>query len=96
LWPKWLMPSPKAGTVTNTISKTVEEFKKWKIEFKLDKTGNVHVPVWKVSFDEAKLVENISSLLNALEENKPAWVKWKLVKKVVLSTTMSPAVVIAY
>lgn len=96
LWPKWLMPSPKAGTVTNTIAKTVEEFKKWKIEFKLDKTWNVHVPVWKVSFDDSKLAENISSLLSALEENKPSWVKWKLIKKVVIASSMWPGIVIDY
>lgn len=96
LWPKGLMPSPKAGTVTNDITKTVEEFKKWKIEFKLDKTGNIHVPVGKVSFDDNKLVENISALLNALEENKPAWVKWKLVKKVVIASSMWPGILLEY
>jgi large subunit ribosomal protein L1 len=96
LWPKGLMPSPKAWTVTNDIIKTVEEFKKWKIEFKLDKTGNIHVPVGKVSFDDAKLSENISALLSALEENKPAWVKWKLVKKVVIASSMWPGVIVEY
>ena len=96
LWPKGLMPSPKAGTVTNDLSKTVEEFKKWKIEFKLDKTWNIHVPVWKVSFDDAKLVENISALLAALEENKPTWVKGKLVKKVVIASSMWPGIIIEY
>lgn len=96
LWPKWLMPSPKAGTVTNDLAKTVEEFKKWKIEFKLDKTGNVHVPVGKVSFTNDKLVENIQSILNTMEENKPTWVKWKLIKKVVISSSMWPGVVVEY
>ena len=96
LWPKGLMPSPKAWTVTNDIIKTVEEFKKWKIEFKLDKTWNIHVPVGKVSFDDAKLSENISALLSALEENKPAWVKWKLVKKVVIASSMWPGVIVEY
>ena len=96
LGPKWLMPSPKAGTVTMNVSQAVEEVKKWKIEFRLDKTGNIHAGVGKISFDDAKLVDNINSLMTAIEENKPTGVKWKLVKKVVLSTTMSPAVVIAY
>jgi len=96
LWPKWLMPSPKAWTVTNDLAKTVEEFKKWKIEFKLDKTGNVHVPVGKVSFTNDKLVENIQSILDTMEENKPTWVKWKLIKKVVISSSMWPGVVVEY
>ena len=96
LGPKGLMPSPKAGTVAVNVSQAVEEVKKWKIEFRLDKTGNIHAGVGKVSFDDAKLVENVNALLAAIEENKPTWVKGKLVKKVVLSTTMSPAVVIAY
>ncbi len=96
LWPKGLMPSPKAWTVTNDLSKTVEEFKKWKIEYKLDKTGNVHVPVWKVSFDNEKLIQNIESLLSTLDENKPTWVKGKLVKKVVISSSMWPGVLIEY
>lgn len=96
LWPKGLMPSPKAGTVTNDLAKTVEEFKKWKIEYKLDKTGNVHVPVWKISFDNDKLVDNIESLLSVLDENKPAWVKGKLIKKVVISSSMWPGILIEY
>ena len=96
LWPKGLMPSPKAWTVTNDITKTVEEFKKWKIEYKLDKTGNVHVAVWKVSFPAENLVWNISAILAALDENKPAWVKWKLVKKVVISSSMWPGVLVEY
>lgn len=96
LWPKWLMPSPKAWTVTNDLAKTVEEFKKWKIEFKLDKTGTVHVPVGKVSFTNDKLVENIQSILDTMEENKPTWVKWKLIKKVVISSSMWPGVVVEY
>ncbi|MCK9466963.1 MAG: 50S ribosomal protein L1 [Candidatus Absconditabacterales bacterium] len=96
LGPKGLMPSPKAGTVTNDLAKTVEEFKKGKIEFKLDKTGNVHVPVGKVSFTNDKLVENIQSILNTMEENKPTGVKGKLIKKVVISSSMGPGVVVEY
>jgi len=96
LGPKGLMPSPKAGTVTNDLAKTVEEFKKWKIEYKLDKTGNVHVPVGKVSFDNDKLVNNIESLLSVLDENKPSGIKGKLVKKIVISSSMWPGILIEY
>ncbi len=96
LWPKGMMPSPKAGTVTTDLAKSVEEVKKWKIEYKLDKTGNIHLMVWKVSFDDDKLVDNIESVLNILEENKPAWVKWKLIRKVVLSSSMWPGVTLDY
>lgn len=96
LWPKGLMPSPKAGTVTNDLQKSVEEVKKWKIEYKLDKTWNVHVPVGKVSFWEDKLVDNIEAVLSAIDDNKPAGVKWKLVKKVVVSSSMWPGIVVDY
>ncbi len=96
LGPKGLMPSPKAGTVAVNIAQAVEETKKGKIEFRLDKTGNIHALVWKLSFDENKLVENIQALLNAIEENKPTGVKGKLVKKVVIASTMSPGIQIEY
>ena len=92
LWPKGLMPSPKAWTVTNDLTWTINEIKKWRIEFKLDKTWNIHVWVWKVSFDNEKLVENIKALLSAIDENKPSGVKWKLVRKAVLAPTMGPGV----
>ncbi len=90
LWPRGLMPSPKAGTVTNNIKQTIEEIKKWRVEFKLDKTGNIHTIVGKLDFDDAKLIENIQALLKAIEEAKPAWVKWKLFKKVSIAPTMGP------
>jgi large subunit ribosomal protein L1 len=90
LGPKWLMPSPKAGTVTPNIAQTVQEIKKWKIEFRLDKTWNIHAGIGKLSFDSIKIEENITSFIKAVEDNKPAWVKWKLIKKIVLSTSMSP------
>ncbi|MDR0369730.1 MAG: 50S ribosomal protein L1 [Candidatus Peribacteria bacterium] len=96
LGPKGLMPSPKAGTVATDLTQAVEEVKKGKIEFRLDKTGNIHTGVGKISFDEAKIVENIEALMKAIEENKPSGVKGKLVKKVVLSTTMSPGITIEY
>ena len=90
------MPSPKAGTVTLNVAQAVEETKKGKIEFRLDKTGNVHALVGKLSFDNTKLIENIESLMKAIEENKPTGVKGKLVKKVVVATTMSPGVQVEY
>ncbi len=92
LWPKGLMPSPKAGTVTTDLKTSVEEVKKWKIEYKLDKTGNIHVPAGKVSFDAAKLVDNIEAILTAINENKPSGIKGKLVKKIVISSSMGPGV----
>lgn len=96
LGPKGLMPSPKAGTVTANIAEAVSEVKKGRLEFKLDKTGNIHGIVGKVSFSEKALEENINAFLKALENNKPTGVKAKLVKKVVISATMSPGVQIAY
>jgi large subunit ribosomal protein L1 len=86
------MPSPKAWTVVQNIEQAVEEIKKGKIEFKLDKTGNIHAPVGKWSFDSTKLQENIESFIKSVEESKPAWVKGKLIRKIVLSSTMSPGI----
>ncbi len=90
LWPRGLMPSPKAGTVTNDLSATIDEIKKWRVEFKLDKTWNIHAILWKVSFDESKLVENLDALVKAINDAKPSWVKWKLISRVVVSPTMWP------
>jgi len=88
LWPKWLMPSPKAWTLTQNIKQTVEEFKKGKMEFRLDKTGNIHAPMWKVSFEASKLKDNIESFLKTVVSQRPSGVKWKLIKKVVIASTM--------
>ncbi len=96
LGPKGLMPSPKAGTVAANPAQAVDESKKGKIEFRLDKTGNIHALVGKISFDDTKLLENVETLLKALEENRPTGVKGKLVKKVVLASTMSPGVEVEY
>lgn len=90
LGPKGLMPSPKAGTVTQNIVQTVEEFKKGKMEFKLDKTGNINAAVGKLSFTESQIEENIKAFLKVLEENKPTGVKGKLIKKVFIAPTMGP------
>jgi large subunit ribosomal protein L1 len=91
-----LMPSPKAWTVVQNITQAIEEFKKWKIEFKLDKTWNINVGIGKTSFTVEQIQENINAFLKALEENKPIWVKWKLIKKIVISSTMSPWIQIQY
>ena len=96
LGPKGLMPSPKAWTVSMDIVQAIEEVKKGKIEFRLDKTGNIHAGIGKLSFDDKKLIENIQALMKSIEESKPAWVKGKLIKKVVISSTMSPAIVLDY
>jgi len=96
LGPKGLMPSPKAGTVAVDIEQAIKEVKLGKVEFRLDKTGNIHLGVGKISFDDKKLIENIQALMKSIEESKPAGVKGKLIKKVVISSTMSPAIMLDY
>ncbi|UZN23402.1 50S ribosomal protein L1 [bacterium 3DAC] len=92
LGPRGLMPNPKAGTVTNDIAAAVKEFKAGKIEFRNDKTGNLHIPVGKASFDEQKLLENIKAALAAVLAAKPASSKGAYIKKMVLAPTMGPGV----
>lgn len=94
LWPKWLMPSPKTGTITNDIVGTIDEIKKGRIEYKLDKTGNVHAGIGKINFEAKQLEDNLNALLNHMEQNKPTAIKGKLMKKIVLSSTMSPGIMI--
>lgn len=92
LGPRGLMPSPKAGTVTMDIEKTVKEYKAGKVEFRNDKGGIVHGVVGKLSFDEGKLVENIQTFINYVLTLKPASVKGVFVKSITISATMSPGV----
>lgn len=92
LGPKGLMPSPKAGTVIVNIPQAIEEFKKGKIEFKLDKTGNINAGIGKISFTETQIEENIKSFIKALEDNKPTGVKGKLIKKIYIAPTMGPGI----
>jgi large subunit ribosomal protein L1 len=92
LGPRGLMPNPKAGTVTFDIGKAVRELKAGKIEFRVDKTAIIHVPVGKVSFAETQLVENTEALLAAVQRAKPSTAKGKYVKSVTLSSTMGPGV----
>ncbi len=92
LGPRGLMPNPKTGTVTTDLAQAVKEVKAGKVEFRVDKTGVVHAPVGKVSFETAKLLENASSLIQAVLRAKPAAAKGKYVKSVTLCSTMGPGV----
>ncbi|OQX85373.1 MAG: 50S ribosomal protein L1 [Candidatus Latescibacteria bacterium 4484_7] len=92
LGPRGLMPNPKSGTVTFDVAKAVKEAKAGKIEYRVDKGANIHVPVGKISFDTHKLVENVRALVLELLRAKPAAAKGKYIKSVHLSTTMGPSV----
>ncbi|MDD7267783.1 MAG: 50S ribosomal protein L1 [Lachnospiraceae bacterium] len=92
LGPKGLMPNPKAGTVTMDVTKAVEEIKAGKIEYRLDKTNIIHVPVGKASFTEEQLADNFQALMGAILKAKPASLKGTYLKSVTLSSTMGPGV----
>ncbi len=92
LGPRGLMPSPKAGTVTMDVEKTVKEYKAGKVEFRNDKGGVVHGVVGKLSFEADKLVENITTFISNVNTLKPASVKGVYVKSIAISATMSPGV----
>jgi large subunit ribosomal protein L1 len=89
---KGLMPNPKAGTVTFDVTKAVQEIKAGKIEYRLDKAGQVHAPIGKASFDAEKLIENFRSLIDALNRAKPAAAKGVYLKNVSISSTQGPGV----
>ncbi len=94
LGPRGLMPNPKTGTVTMDVKNAIEETKAGKVEYRVDKTGVIHTPVGKVSFDEGKLLENAKAIINAVVKAKPTTAKGRYVKKVNLAATMSPGVLI--
>jgi large subunit ribosomal protein L1 len=94
LGPRGLMPNPKTGTVTFDVATAVKETKAGKVEYRVDKTGVIHVPVGKVSFEADKIRENARALLEAVVKAKPATAKGKYVKKVNLAATMSPGVLL--
>ncbi|MCD8198520.1 MAG: 50S ribosomal protein L1 [Lachnospiraceae bacterium] len=92
LGPKGLMPNPKAGTVTMDVAKAVKEIKAGKIEYRLDKTNIIHVPVGKASFTEEQLSENFQTLIDAINKARPSAVKGQFLKSVVIAPTMGPGV----
>jgi large subunit ribosomal protein L1 len=92
LGPKGLMPSPKSGTVTQNLGEAINEFKKGKLEYRADKTGIVHLIFGKVDFSIEQLKENLLSVYNSIEKNKPSGVKGKYFKTFNICTTMSPSV----
>ena len=92
LGPRGLMPNPKLGTVTMDLTKAVNEIKAGKVEYRTDKAGNIHVPIGKASFEEAKLVENLQTILDTLVKVKPAAAKGQYMRSITLSATMGPAV----
>ena len=92
LGPRGLMPNPKTGTVTVDVARAVKEVKAGKVEFRVDKTGIIHCPVGKVSFDAGKLAENAGALISSIIKAKPASAKGKYVRSIVISSTMGPGV----
>ncbi|MTV49492.1 50S ribosomal protein L1 [Heliobacillus mobilis] len=92
LGPKGLMPNPKTGTVTFDVARAIQEIKAGKIEYRVDKTGIIHAPIGKASFDAEKLLENYQVLLDTLIKAKPAAAKGQYIKSITLSSTMSPGV----
>lgn len=95
LGPRGLMPSPRAGTVTPEVAKTVKEYKAGKVEFRNDAGGIVHAAVGKLSFDAAKLVDNINAFINYIQGLKPNSIKGHYLKGITISATMSPGVRVA-
>ena len=92
LGPRGLMPNPKVGTVTFDIAKTVKEMKAGRVEFRVDKAGNLHVPVGKISVGKEKILENINSLLETVIRLKPSSSKGTYIKGMAICTTMSPGI----
>ncbi len=91
LGPRGLMPNPKMGTVTENVKNAVSEAKKGRVEFKVDKTGNLHVPIGKISFDENKLEDNALAVVDTVQKLRPTGIKGQYMKNLAIKTTMSPA-----
>jgi large subunit ribosomal protein L1 len=94
LGPRGLMPNPKTGTVTPNVAQAIKEIKAGKVEFRVDKTGIIHAPVGKISFDAGKLIENTHALVDSVVRAKPSAAKGKYLKSVTVSSTMGPGVAI--
>jgi len=92
LGPRGLMPSPKAGTITFDVARTIREVKAGRVEFKVDKTALLHIPAGKLSFTETALLSNITSVVDAVSRARPSGAKGTYIKSIVLSSTMSPSV----
>ena len=92
LGPRGLMPSPKAGTITFDLAKTIREVKAGRVEFKIDRTSLLHIPAGKLSFNEDALMQNIASVFDAVSRARPTGAKGTYVKSVVLTSTMSPSI----
>jgi large subunit ribosomal protein L1 len=90
LGPRGLMPSPKTGTVTNDIAKAIEDLRKGKVEFRVDKQGGIHLSVGKISFNEEQITDNAAKVIEAVNESRPASVKGKFVKSLSITTSMNP------
>jgi large subunit ribosomal protein L1 len=95
LGPRGLMPSPKTGTVTNDIAKAIEDVRRGKVEFRVDKQGGMHLSVGKISFSEEQINDNASKVIEAVNESRPVSVKGKFVKSLSITTSMNPGLRIA-
>ncbi len=96
LGPRGLMPSPKAGTVTNDIAGAVREYAAGKVEYRNDKQGNIHAPVGRMSFNETALAENVAHMIGVIEKAKPSAAKGAYIKSITISGTMTPGVRVAW
>jgi len=92
LGPRRLMPNPKAGTITNDIEKAVKEAKAGKVEYRIDKFSNIHVPLGKISFENKKLAENAEVLMRAILRDRPASAKGRYIRNITICSTMSPGI----